>query len=74
MTKFLMHVKNEYGVDKVYMTENGAFLQRQDQLDGEVLDYNRIDYLRSHFIAAHKAMEAGGQPAGLLRLVALRQL
>ena len=59
MTKFLLHVKNEYGVDKVYLTENGASYNDRIDMNGEVLDYNRIDYLRSHFIAAHKAIEAG---------------
>lgn len=59
LTRFLLHVKNEYGVDKVYITENGASYNDKINMDGEVLDYNRIDYLRSHFIAAHTAMEAG---------------
>jgi beta-glucosidase len=52
-------MKNEYAVENLYITENGASYNDVINIDGEVVDDNRIDYLRRHLVAAHNAILAG---------------
>ena len=59
LTKLLVHLKNEYNADIIYLTENGASYNDTIDPDGEIHDDKRIDYLRRHFIAAHNAIAAG---------------
>jgi beta-glucosidase len=59
LTETLLRMKNEYGVENVYITENGASYNDVINVDGVVADDNRIDYLRRHLVAAHNAMLAG---------------
>lgn len=47
------------------ITENGAAFQ-DDVVDGRVHDEERIDYLRRHFTAAHRAIERGVDLRGYL--------
>lgn len=58
-TDILLRINREYSVPKFYITENGA--SYNDVLDGEgqVKDYNRIEYLRQHIAAVHNAIAAG---------------
>ena len=54
----------EYRLPKLYVTENGASFADGPGADGNVHDTRRIDYLRAHFAAAHRAIEAGAPLAG----------
>ncbi len=54
----------EYRLPKLYITENGASFADGPGADGKVHDTRRIEYLRAHFGAAHRAMEAGAPLAG----------
>ncbi len=49
---------------KVYVTENGASFSDTPDPKGRVPDSRRRDYLRAHFIAAHRAIQAGVPLAG----------
>lgn len=59
LTDLLVGLKNDYGDIPMYVTENGAAFNDYVGPDGEVRDPERVDYLRRHFIAAHRAIEAG---------------
>lgn len=63
-TKMLLRLKNEYGVENIYVTENGASYHDVVSLDGTVDDGPRRDFLRRHIIAMHKAIEAGAPVRG----------
>ena len=41
------------------ITENGAAFDDVVAEDGSIPDADRLDYLRRHFTAAHRAMQAG---------------
>ena len=64
----LYHLLNrlyfEYRIPKLYITENGASYADSPDADGRILDQRRIDYLREHFVAAHRAMQNGVPLAG----------
>lgn len=60
----LLRLKNEYGVEKILVTENGASFHDVVGLDGKVHDGARCDYLRRHIIAMHNAMEQGAPVCG----------
>ena len=53
------HLKEIWGVDSVYITENGCACEDRLTPDGEVLDTDRAMYLRQHFIAAQRAVSEG---------------
>jgi beta-glucosidase len=63
-TQLLVRLKNDYGVGKIYITENGASYNDVLSTNGEVEDFPRIDYLRRHIIAVHKAISAGADIRG----------
>lgn len=42
----------------LYVTENGAAFRDEVQ-DGRVADVQRVEYLRQHFLSAHKAIQNG---------------
>jgi beta-glucosidase len=54
----------EYHPAKIYITENGASYSDSPDSDGRVHDERRVNYLRSHLAATHKAMEIGVPVAG----------
>lgn len=54
----------EYKLPKLYITENGASFADCPGADGSIHDARRIEYLRAHFAAAHRAMQAGAPLAG----------
>lgn len=61
--ELLSRLKREYTELPLYITENGAAFA--DSLDrGQVDDHQRIDYLREHFIAAHRFIVEGGNLQG----------
>ena len=59
LTEFLMLLKEGYGAEKVYITENGVAYNDNMTLAGTIEDEQRIDYLKRHLMAAYDAIEAG---------------
>ena len=60
----LMRLHREYHLPKLYITENGCSFSDGPGEDGQVPDQRRIEYLRGHIAAAHRALEAGVPLAG----------
>ncbi len=64
----LYHVLNrlhtEYHLPKIYITENGAAYSDGPDETGRIADTRRRDYLRLHFAAAQRAIQAGAPLAG----------
>ncbi len=58
------HLKEIWGVNKVLITENGCSSDDQVAADGHVYDTDRVMYLRSHFVQAHRAISEGWPLAG----------
>jgi len=54
----------EYGADRIYVTENGSAWPDELEPDGNVDDKERIDYLEQHLDACRRAAEAGVPVAG----------
>ncbi|MGD0196823.1 MAG: GH1 family beta-glucosidase [Solirubrobacteraceae bacterium] len=48
----------------LYITENGCAADDHVKSDGEVDDFARVDYLHSHLVATHEALERGVPLAG----------
>ena len=53
-----------YGMPKLYVTENGCSYADGPGEDGAVHDARRTQYIRQHFMAAHRAILAGVPLAG----------
>jgi beta-glucosidase len=53
-----------YQPRKLYVTENGASYSTPPDEKGNVKDVHRVNYLRTHFAAAHRAIQAGVPLAG----------
>jgi beta-glucosidase len=62
--EIIMRIWKDYQPKKIYITENGAAFADEIAPDGGVHDQKRIDYLREHFIQAHKAIEEGANLCG----------
>lgn len=60
----LLRMKDEYGIRKIIITENGASYHDAVSLDHKVEDGARKDYLRRHLAALHSAMEKGAPVTG----------
>lgn len=45
--------------DAIYITENGCACRDEQTTDGEILDTDRIMYLRNHFLNASRAVSEG---------------
>jgi beta-glucosidase len=54
----------EYRIPKIIITENGVSYGDGPGPDGKIHDARRTEYLKQHFAAAHRAMEAGAPLAG----------
>jgi len=60
LTETLVWLRERYGDIPLYVTENGAaFYDPPAAIDGRVDDPLRIEYLRQHLRAAHRAIERG---------------
>ena len=55
---------HDYQIPKLYVTENGASYSTGPDADGRVRDVKRTQYLRDHFAAAQRAIDAGVPLAG----------
>jgi beta-glucosidase len=57
--EMLVRITRDYGPIPIYITENGAAFPDRVAADGRVHDPDRIDYLRRHLAAAHRALADG---------------
>ena len=57
--EMLMRLDREYGPETIYITENGAAFADDAETGGRIPDRRRIDYLRGHVSAAHRAIADG---------------
>jgi len=64
LTNILGRVYFHYQPLKIYITENGASYSTPPDEKGNVPDEHRINYLRTHFAAMHRAIQAGVPLAG----------
>ena len=64
LTEVLLRFKEQYGNPKLYITENGCPAPDLIGPDGSVDDWPRIQYLRTHILAAHAALQAGANLHG----------
>jgi beta-glucosidase len=55
----LVRITRDYGPIPIYITENGAAFPDRVTADGRVHDPDRVDYLRRHLAAAHRALADG---------------
>lgn len=60
----LSRLYGEYQVPRLYITENGCSYSDGPDANGRVADQRRLDYLRQHFLAAHRAIQEGVPLAG----------
>lgn len=59
LENMLMRLKNEYGIDNIYITENGTSFHDVVSLYKKVEDGARKDYIHRHLLALHRAIEKG---------------
>jgi beta-glucosidase len=60
LTRILAWIKSRYGDIPLYITENGSsFLDPPTSVNGKVEDPLRVDYLRTHLMAARDAISQG---------------
>ena len=64
LTGILARVYFNYQPRKLYITENGASYSTPPDDKGNVVDELRTHYLRTHFAAAHRAIQMGVPLAG----------
>jgi len=64
LTGVLGRVYFNYQPLKIYITENGASYSTPPDENGNVPDAHRVNYLKSHLTAAHRAIQAGVPLAG----------
>ncbi|HJS18227.1 MAG TPA: GH1 family beta-glucosidase [Anaerolineales bacterium] len=64
LTGVLGRVYFNYQPRKLYITENGASYSASPDEKGIVPDVHRTHYLRTHFVAMHRALQAGVPLAG----------
>ncbi|HID54541.1 MAG TPA: beta-glucosidase [Anaerolineae bacterium] len=57
----------EYQMPKLYVTENGCSYLDEPDANGRIRDQKRIEYLRGHLTAVHRAIQNGVPIAGYLQ-------
>lgn len=62
--ELLTRLHTDYRIPKIYITENGASYSDGPNGDGRVSDTRRLNYLRDHLMASHRAIENGVPLAG----------
>jgi beta-glucosidase len=66
LEELLVSLGAEFPGLPLMVTENGAAFDDEIDADGRVRDVGRLDYLRRHFTAAHRAIERGVDLRGYL--------
>ena len=64
LTHMLLRLTNEYGIQKLLISENGASFHDVVSLDDQVHDGARTDYLHRHILAMHSAISHGAPVKG----------
>ena len=59
LEELLVSLSEQFPAQPLMITENGAAFEDEVATDGSVPDPERIDYLRRHFTAAHRALSRG---------------
>lgn len=59
LEELLLSLREQFPDQALMVTENGAAFDDSVADDGSVPDTDRLDYLRRHFTAAHRAMQHG---------------
>ncbi|RKT33202.1 beta-glucosidase [Microbacterium sp. AG1240] len=59
LEELLLSLREQFPDQALMVTENGAAFDDSVADDGSVPDTDRLDYLRRHFTAAHRAMQQG---------------
>ncbi len=57
--ELLRRLSDDYGPEKIYITENGAAFPEEPDEKGRIRDPRRADYIRAHLEAAGRALEDG---------------
>jgi beta-glucosidase len=65
LEQLLVDLHEEFPELPLIITENGAAFD-DEEVEGEIHDANRVDYLQRHFTAAHRAMARGVDLRGYL--------
>lgn len=65
--RILLRMKEEYGINRILITENGTATNEVIDVVGQVNDPQRIDYLKRHLRSLHKAIQAGVQVDGYMQ-------
>jgi beta-glucosidase len=60
----IRHTADRYGTSPIYITENGSAFQDDLTARGEVLDLDRIEYLRGYLGGLHRAISEGYDARG----------
>ena len=63
----LLRMKQEYGIRKIVITENGTAINDVRSADNRVEDPQRVDYLRRHLHQLHRAIQAGVNVTGYMQ-------
>ncbi|MCX4656624.1 GH1 family beta-glucosidase [Streptomyces microflavus] len=64
LEQLLLRLTEEYGVERIYVTENGSAFQDTVAADGSVHDPERVRYLEEHLAACARAVAKGAPLAG----------
>ncbi len=59
LEELLLSLHEQFPAQPLMITENGAAFDDVVLPDGSIHDAQRVDYLRRHFTAAHRALKAG---------------
>lgn len=59
LTDLLVRLAKDYNLREMYITENGCAYEDLMTADGQVHDPKRVEYLKLHFAAAHRAIQHG---------------
>jgi beta-glucosidase len=57
--RLLMRLHLEYQVPQLYITENGCSFSDGPDASGRIRDERRLNFLRDHLAACHRALTAG---------------
>ncbi|MBT2900685.1 GH1 family beta-glucosidase [Streptomyces sp. McG3] len=64
LEQLLLRLTEEYGVQRIYVTENGSAYEDVVAADGSVHDPERVRYLEEHLAACARAVDKGAPLAG----------